>query len=42
MTLDLGYFPDRYAASADPRGLAECWYEARKDAVSIAQAGGIL
>ena len=36
MTLDLGYFRDRYAASADPWGLAERWYEARKYAVTVA------
>ena len=36
MTLDPGYFRDRYAASADPWGLAERWYEARKYAVAIA------
>ena len=36
MTVDEGYFRDRYAASADPYGLAERWYEARKYAVSVA------
>ncbi len=36
MTLDPGYFRDCYAASADPWGLAERWYEARKYAVSLA------
>jgi GlcNAc-PI de-N-acetylase len=36
MTLDPGYFRDRYAASADPWGLAERWYEARKYALSVA------
>ena len=34
MTLDPGHFRDRYAASADPYGLAERWYEARKYALS--------
>ncbi len=34
MTLDPGYFRDRYAASPDPYGLAERWYEARKYALS--------
>jgi SAM-dependent methyltransferase len=32
----LGYFRDCYAASADPWGLAERWYEARKYAVAVA------
>lgn len=36
MTLDPGYFRDRYAASADPWGLAERWYEARKYGVTTA------
>lgn len=36
MTLGLGYFRDRYAASADPWGLADRWYEARKYALSLA------
>lgn len=36
MTLDPGYFRDRYAVSADPWGLAERWYEARKYALSVA------
>jgi SAM-dependent methyltransferase len=36
VTLDPGYFRDRYAASADPWGLAERWYEARKYAVTTA------
>ena len=36
MTLDPGYFRDRYAASADPWGLAERWYEARKYALTVA------
>ena len=36
MTLDPGYFRDQYAASADPWGLAERWYEARKYALSVA------
>ncbi|MGH3278477.1 MAG: Rieske 2Fe-2S domain-containing protein [Trebonia sp.] len=36
MTLGLGYFRDCYAASADPWGLAERWYEARKYAVAVA------
>jgi SAM-dependent methyltransferase len=36
MTVDAGYFRDRYAASPDPYGLAERWYEARKYAVSVA------
>ena len=36
MTLDPGYFRDRYAASADPWGLAERWYEARKYTLSVA------
>lgn len=36
MTLDVAYFRDRYAASPDPYGLAERWYEARKYAISLA------
>ncbi len=36
MTLNPEYFRDRYAASADPWGLAERWYEARKYAVTLA------
>ena len=36
MTIDAGYFRDRYAASPDPWGLAERWYETRKYAVSLA------
>ncbi len=36
MTVDLAYFRERYAASADPWGLAERWYEARKYAVTVA------
>jgi SAM-dependent methyltransferase len=36
VTLDPGYFRDQYAASADPWGLAERWYEARKYAVTTA------
>ena len=36
MTLDASYFRDVYAASPDPYGLAERWYEARKYAVSLA------
>jgi SAM-dependent methyltransferase len=36
VTLDVGYFRDLYAASQDPYGLAERWYEARKYAVSLA------
>lgn len=36
MTLDPGYFRDQYAASADPWGLTERWYETRKYAVSLA------
>jgi hypothetical protein len=36
VTLDPGYFHDRYAASADPWGLAERWYEARKYALTVA------
>lgn len=36
MTVHPGYFRDRYAASPDPYGLAERWYEARKYALTIA------
>lgn len=36
MTLDAGYFRERYAASPDPYGLAERWYEARKYALTVA------
>ncbi len=36
MTLDAGYFNEVYAASPDPYGLADRWYEARKYAVSLA------
>ncbi len=36
MTLDASYFRDQYAASPDPYGLAERWYEARKYAVTVA------
>ena len=36
MTVDAGYFRDRYADSPDPYGLAERWYEARKYAISVA------
>ncbi len=36
MTLDQGYFRDLYAASSDPWGLADRWYEARKYALSVA------
>ena len=36
MTVDAGYFRERYAASPDPYGLADRWYEARKYAVSVA------
>ena len=36
MTLDDGYFRERYAASPDPYGLAERWYEARKYALTAA------
>jgi SAM-dependent methyltransferase len=36
MTVDPDYFRDLYAASPDPWGLAERWYEARKYAVSLA------
>lgn len=36
MTLDPGYFRDRYAACGDPWGLADRWYETRKYALSLA------
>jgi len=36
VTLDPGYFRDCYEDSADPWGLAERWYEARKYALSLA------
>src|SRR5262249_41079860 len=36
VTLDPGYFRERYAASSDPYGLAERWYEARKYALTVA------
>lgn len=36
MTLDAGYFRALYAESADPWGLADRWYEARKYALSLA------
>ena len=36
MTLDVGHFNEKYAASPDPYGLAERWYEARKYALSLA------
>jgi SAM-dependent methyltransferase len=36
VTLDAGYFRGLYASSADPYGLAERWYEARKYAVTVA------
>jgi SAM-dependent methyltransferase len=36
MTVDPGYFRARYAASPDPYGLAERWYEARKYALTVA------
>ena len=36
MTLDPGYFTERYAASPDPYGLADRWYEERKYAVTVA------
>ena len=35
-TVGAGYFRDLYAASPDPYGLAERWYEARKYAISLA------
>jgi SAM-dependent methyltransferase len=36
VTLDPGYFRERYAASPDPYGLAERWYETRKYALTVA------
>jgi SAM-dependent methyltransferase len=36
MTVEQGYFRECYAASPDPWGLADRWYEARKYAISIA------
>jgi SAM-dependent methyltransferase len=36
VTVDTGHFREKYAASPDPYGLAERWYEARKYAVTIA------
>ena len=36
MTLDPSYFRERYAASPDPYGLADRWYEARKYALTVA------
>jgi trans-aconitate methyltransferase len=36
VTLDPGYFRERYRASADPYGLADRWYEARKYALTVA------
>ena len=36
MTLDPGYFRERYGASPDPYGLAERWYEKRKYALTVA------
>jgi SAM-dependent methyltransferase len=36
VTVDPGYFRDQYAASPDPYGLADRWYEARKYALSLA------
>jgi len=36
MTVDPGYFSACYAASPDPWGLAERWYETRKYAISVA------
>jgi trans-aconitate methyltransferase len=35
-TMSPGYFRDLYAASADPWGMADRWYEARKYATSVA------
>ena len=35
-TMDPGYFRGLYAAGADPWGLADRWYEARKYALSLA------
>jgi cyclopropane fatty-acyl-phospholipid synthase-like methyltransferase len=36
MTLESGYFDSMYAASADPWGFTERWYEMRKYAISVA------
>jgi SAM-dependent methyltransferase len=36
VTLDAAYFRERYAASPDPYGLADRWYEARKYALTVA------
>ena len=36
MSVDTGYFSELYAASPDPYGLAERWYEARKYALTVA------
>lgn len=36
MTLGTAYFRDQYAASLDPYGLADRWYEARKYSVTVA------
>lgn len=36
MTLGVGYFRERYAASADPWRLADRWYETRKYALCLA------
>jgi SAM-dependent methyltransferase len=36
VTIDPDYFRERYAASPDPYGLAERWYETRKYALSVA------
>jgi hypothetical protein len=35
VTLDPDYFAERYAASPDPYGLADRWYEARKYALTV-------
>jgi cyclopropane fatty-acyl-phospholipid synthase-like methyltransferase len=40
VTVDPGYFRDCYAASPDPWGLAERWYEARKYALTVALLPG--
>jgi trans-aconitate methyltransferase len=36
MTLDIRYFDDLYAGSADPYGFAARWYERRKYTISLA------
>jgi SAM-dependent methyltransferase len=36
VTLDPGYFRERYGVSPDPYGLAERWYETRKYALTVA------